>query len=139
MRTKRSKDTRLVDKFSKRREDLAAESHLHRPVNPTTADADSDNDDFTHSTGNEEDTLKVRNCNKTVQHLRASLDNLFLGCKCNSSFFHQGVFSAVVGGKRRGPREDEGERPKNKKSKQTGKDEEYYIPYRPKDFNSEKG
>uniref|UniRef100_A0A4W6CDC2 RNA helicase n=1 Tax=Lates calcarifer TaxID=8187 RepID=A0A4W6CDC2_LATCA len=110
MRTKRSKDTRLVDKFSKRREDLAAESHLHRPVNPTTAD-----------------------------HLRASLDNLFLGCKCNSSFFHQGVFSAVVGGKRRGPREDEGERPKNKKSKQTGKDEEYYIPYRPKDFNSEKG
>ncbi|XP_018540744.1 ATP-dependent RNA helicase DDX54 [Lates calcarifer] len=108
MRTKRSKDTRLVDKFSKRREDLAAESHLHRPVNPTTADADSDNDDFTHSTGNEEDTLK-------------------------------GVFSAVVGGKRRGPREDEGERPKNKKSKQTGKDEEYYIPYRPKDFNSEKG
>uniref|UniRef100_A0A3Q3M8A9 RNA helicase n=1 Tax=Mastacembelus armatus TaxID=205130 RepID=A0A3Q3M8A9_9TELE len=86
MRTKRSKDTRLVEKFSKRREDLAAESRL-----------------------------------------------------CNSLCFHQGVFSAVVGGKRRGPQENVEERPKNKKSRQTGKDEHYYIPYRPKDFDSERG
>lgn len=54
------------------------------------------------------------------------------------NFSHQGVFSEVVGGKRRGLQE-EGEQPKNKKSKQTGKDEDYYIPYRPKDFNSERG
>uniref|UniRef100_A0A7N8XI99 RNA helicase n=1 Tax=Mastacembelus armatus TaxID=205130 RepID=A0A7N8XI99_9TELE len=87
MRTKRSKDTRLVEKFSKRREDLAAESRL----------------------------------------------------QCNSLCFHQGVFSAVVGGKRRGPQENVEERPKNKKSRQTGKDEHYYIPYRPKDFDSERG
>lgn len=59
--------------------------------------------------------------------------------KCNSSCFHQGVFSEVVGGKRRGPQEDEEGRPKKKKSRQTGKDEEYYIPYRPKDFESERG
>uniref|UniRef100_A0A7N9AKF7 RNA helicase n=1 Tax=Mastacembelus armatus TaxID=205130 RepID=A0A7N9AKF7_9TELE len=86
MRTKRSKDTRLVEKFSKRREDLAAESRLQQPINTTT-----------------------------------------------------GVFSAVVGGKRRGPQENVEERPKNKKSRQTGKDEHYYIPYRPKDFDSERG
>ncbi|XP_040915562.1 ATP-dependent RNA helicase DDX54 [Toxotes jaculatrix] len=103
MRAKRSKDTRLVDKFSKQREDLAAESSLHQPVNPTTAE-----DDFTNTTGKDEDTLK-------------------------------GVFSAVVGVKRRGLQENEEERPKKKKSRQTGKDEEYYIPYRPKDFNSERG
>uniref|UniRef100_A0A3B5BBV9 ATP-dependent RNA helicase DDX54 n=1 Tax=Stegastes partitus TaxID=144197 RepID=A0A3B5BBV9_9TELE len=81
MRAKRSKDTRLVDKYSKHREDVAAESRLHQP----------------------------------------------------------GVFSEVVGGKRRGPQQDGEERPKNKKSRQTGKDDEYYIPYRPKDFNSERG
>ncbi|XP_025767481.1 transmembrane protein 107 like isoform X2 [Oreochromis niloticus] len=41
MRAKRSKDTRLVDKFSKQREDRAAESRLQQPINPTTtADCD---------------------------------------------------------------------------------------------------
>ncbi|XP_013766846.1 ATP-dependent RNA helicase DDX54, partial [Pundamilia nyererei] len=41
MRAKRSKDTRLVDKFSKQREDRAAESRLQQPTNPTTtADCD---------------------------------------------------------------------------------------------------
>ncbi|XP_026154015.1 ATP-dependent RNA helicase DDX54 [Mastacembelus armatus] len=103
MRTKRSKDTRLVEKFSKRREDLAAESRLQQPINTTTASNDS-----TLFTGKEDDDL-------------------------------HGVFSAVVGGKRRGPQENVEERPKNKKSRQTGKDEHYYIPYRPKDFDSERG
>ncbi|XP_017263465.1 ATP-dependent RNA helicase DDX54 [Kryptolebias marmoratus] len=96
MRTKRSKDTRLVDKFNKRREDLAAESRLQRSVSSTTA-AENEEDDLT------------------------------------------GVFSKVVGVKRRNPNEDGEERSKNKKSKQTGKDEEYFIPYRPKDFDSERG
>lgn len=55
-------------------------------------------------------------------------------------FVHQGVFSEVVGGKRKKPQEDgETERPKSKKSRETVKDEEHYIPYRPKDFNSERG
>uniref|UniRef100_A0A3P9CSZ5 ATP-dependent RNA helicase DDX54 n=1 Tax=Maylandia zebra TaxID=106582 RepID=A0A3P9CSZ5_9CICH len=58
---------------------------------------------------------------------------------CNSFYFHQGVFSEVVGGKRRGQQEDGEERPKTKKKRQSGKDEEYYIPYRPKDFDSERG
>ncbi|XP_025764993.1 ATP-dependent RNA helicase DDX54-like [Oreochromis niloticus] len=51
----------------------------------------------------------------------------------------KGVFSEVVGGKRRGQQEDGDERPKTKIKRQSGKDEEYYIPYRPKDFDSERG
>uniref|UniRef100_A0A8C9Z6P1 ATP-dependent RNA helicase DDX54 n=1 Tax=Sander lucioperca TaxID=283035 RepID=A0A8C9Z6P1_SANLU len=84
MRTKRSKDTRLVDKYSKQRDNLAAES----------------------------------------QSVRACV---------------RGVFSVVVGGKRRSLQEDGEEGQKNKRSRQSGKDEDYYIPYRPKDFNSERG
>uniref|UniRef100_A0A669CIG1 RNA helicase n=1 Tax=Oreochromis niloticus TaxID=8128 RepID=A0A669CIG1_ORENI len=91
MRAKRSKDTRLVDKFSKQREDR---------------------------------DLCIMFCH-------------FVPCK--SFHFHQGVFSEVVGGKRRGQQEDGEERPKTKKKRQSGKDEEYYIPYRPKDFDSERG
>uniref|UniRef100_A0AAZ1WX38 RNA helicase n=1 Tax=Oreochromis aureus TaxID=47969 RepID=A0AAZ1WX38_OREAU len=101
MRAKRSKDTGLVDKFSKQREDRAAESRLQQPINPTTT-ADCD------ITEKEESDLN-------------------------------GVFSEVVGGKRRGQQEDGEERPKTKKKRQSGKDEEYYIPYRPKDFDSERG
>lgn len=54
----------------------------------------------------------------------------------------QGVFSEVVGVKRKGFHEYHGDPHKNKRSKksrETGKDEEFYIPYRPKDFNSERG
>lgn len=58
---------------------------------------------------------------------------------CKSSCFHQGVFSAVVGGKRKGLEENGEGQQNNKRSRRTGKDEEYYIPYRPKDFNSERG
>ncbi|KAI3362306.1 hypothetical protein L3Q82_012623 [Scortum barcoo] len=106
MRAKRSKDTRLVDKFNKQRDDLAAESRLQRPEDHATATTTTAyNDD---STGDEEDDLN-------------------------------GVFSEVVGGKRRVQHEDGQERPRNKRSRQSGKDEEYYIPYRPKDFNSERG
>ncbi|XP_053196330.1 ATP-dependent RNA helicase DDX54 [Scomber japonicus] len=103
MRAKRSKDSRLVDKFSKHRDDLAAESRLHLSVHHSNTDEAS-----THIADQEED------------------DDIM------------GVFSEVVGGKRRVLQEDGGQ-PKNKKSKQTGKDEDYYIPYRPKDFNSERG
>ncbi|XP_061603354.1 ATP-dependent RNA helicase DDX54 isoform X1 [Phyllopteryx taeniolatus] len=52
----------------------------------------------------------------------------------------QEVFSEVVGGKRKGHQDGGEERPKNKRGKrEAAKDEEYYIPYRPKDFNSERG
>lgn len=50
----------------------------------------------------------------------------------------KGVFSKVVGGKKRKQDEDV-DRPKGKKSRQSGRDEEFYIPYRPKDFESERG
>ncbi|XP_034565508.1 ATP-dependent RNA helicase DDX54 [Notolabrus celidotus] len=103
MRTKRSKDTRLVDKFSKHKDNLAAESRLKGPSKAATAD-----DDFEDTTGRDDDTL-------------------------------QEVFSSVVGGKRKGLKGDREEWPNNKRSKQTGKDEEFYVPYRPKDFNSERG
>lgn len=68
-----------------------------------------------------------------------NLDVHYYDLTCSSICCHQEVFSAVVGGKRRGLRGDREDWPKNKKSRQPGKDEEYYIPYRPKDFNSERG
>ncbi|KAF7217132.1 ATP-dependent RNA helicase DDX54 [Nothobranchius furzeri] len=101
MRKKRSKDTRLVDKFSKHRDDLAAESRLQQSKSAAISG-------LMHSTGQDDKDLK-------------------------------GVFSEVVGGKRKNTKEDGEERPKNKKIRQMGKDEEYFIPYRPKDFDSERG
>ncbi|XP_047229590.1 ATP-dependent RNA helicase DDX54 [Girardinichthys multiradiatus] len=102
MRKKRSKDKRVVDKFKKQREDVAAGSRLQQAViRRTTAGDDVDDD--------------------------GALGDL------------QGVFSEVVGGKRRNLQENGEERPKSKKSRDMGKDEEYFIPYQPKDFNSERG
>lgn len=65
MRAKRSKDTRLVDKFSKHKEDVAADSRLHQPVKATTAD-----DDYTDNMDQEEDDdLKVGDCNALIETL----------------------------------------------------------------------
>ncbi|CAB1429228.1 unnamed protein product [Pleuronectes platessa] len=104
MRTKRSKDMRLVEKFNRHKEDVAAESRLHQPVKPAAAD-----EDYTHNSGEEED---------------GALNE---------------VFSVVVGGKRKQVQDGEEGQPKDNKSSQKGKDEDYYIPYRPKDFDSERG
>ncbi|MBN3300032.1 DDX54 helicase, partial [Amia calva] len=49
----------------------------------------------------------------------------------------QEVFSAVMGVKRKKP-EGETDAPA-KRSRETGQDSEFYIPYRPKDFDSERG
>lgn len=54
----------------------------------------------------------------------------FFSCIC------KGVFSKVVGGKKR---KQDFDRPKSKKKRHSGRDEEFYIPYRPKDFESERG
>lgn len=55
MRAKRSKDTRLVNKFNKQRQDLATERCLHQPASSyVTAD------DSALAAGNEEGDLKVR-------------------------------------------------------------------------------
>uniref|UniRef100_A0A672Z9C2 RNA helicase n=1 Tax=Sphaeramia orbicularis TaxID=375764 RepID=A0A672Z9C2_9TELE len=107
MRTKRSKDAQLVNKFNKQKEDMAAESRQQQQhvIPNTTMMAD---DDSFNTEDKEDETLK-------------------------------GVFSEVVGGKKRGFQEEVEERPKSKKSRQAGRDEEHYIPYRPKDFNSERG
>ncbi|XP_062410064.1 ATP-dependent RNA helicase DDX54 [Sardina pilchardus] len=52
----------------------------------------------------------------------------------------RGVFAEVVGGKRKkNLGEEDPENPQGKKNRQSGRDEEFYIPYRPKDFNSERG
>uniref|UniRef100_A0A4W3HSW5 ATP-dependent RNA helicase DDX54 n=1 Tax=Callorhinchus milii TaxID=7868 RepID=A0A4W3HSW5_CALMI len=48
--------------------------------------------------------------------------------------FSQAVFSEVVGRKRKKQSNDQ-----PLKQRKKGKDEEFYIPYRPKDFNSERG
>lgn len=64
MRAKRSKDARLVDKFSKQRDNLAAESLLRRRINPTTTT--TTDDDIAHFTGQEDDDLKVRNSHSSV-------------------------------------------------------------------------
>ena len=63
MRTKRSKDMGIVDKFNKQREDLAADSKLQHSVNPTaTTDGD-----LTHSKDDEEDELKVINADASTR------------------------------------------------------------------------
>ncbi|XP_012671616.1 ATP-dependent RNA helicase DDX54 [Clupea harengus] len=52
----------------------------------------------------------------------------------------RGVFAEVVGGKRKKHVEEEDNaNPTSKKNRETGRDEEFYIPYRPKDFDSERG
>lgn len=61
-------------------------------------------------------------------------------CVCFCWIFLKGVFAEVVGGKRKKiPGEEDPDKPKSKKNRQSGRDEEFYIPYRPKDFNSERG
>ncbi|CAL8388004.1 unnamed protein product [Boreogadus saida] len=111
MRRKRSRDTRLVEKYSKKREDQVTESrllHAHLPVIPSNQTV--------------AETLGVEGSEEEEELL-------------------QGVFSEVVGGKRRRPAQEneETEKPTLKRSKAGGKDEEFYIPYRPKDFDSERG
>ncbi|KAL0965470.1 hypothetical protein UPYG_G00281710 [Umbra pygmaea] len=103
MRAKRSRDKRLVDKFTQKKEVVAARNRCHVPdmVHPST-------------------------------HYRADQE-------ASEEEDLQGVFAEVVGGKRRKPQADgEAERPVGKKTRQTGRDENY-IPYRPEDFNSERG
>lgn len=68
MRAKRSRDKPLVEKFSRQRDSLAAESLLHQPVKPppttttitTTAD---DEDDAMHNSDEDEDDIKASNSN----------------------------------------------------------------------------
>lgn len=94
MRAKRSRDDRLLDKFSKARAERIVQSAV--PAVTRTEPQHEEDEEL------------------------------------------QTVFSEVVGGKRR-KHDDEADGPKSKKTRKPGKDEEFYIPYRPKDFNSERG
>ncbi|RXN11079.1 ATP-dependent RNA helicase DDX54 [Labeo rohita] len=98
MRAKRSRDDRLVDKFSKARAERIVESTALTIIRTEPQNNEDEQED----------------------------DEL------------QTVFSEVVGGKRKN-HDNETDRPKSKKNRKSGKDEEFYIPYRPKDFNSERG
>ncbi|XP_053340730.1 ATP-dependent RNA helicase DDX54 [Clarias gariepinus] len=108
MRTKRSRDGRLVDKFQRTKEEMQAETQQNRPATRTLA--------------------------KTQQHRGEEVEEE------DGDEDIQGVFSKVVGGKKRKQDENvDGDRPKKKKNRGSGRDEEFYIPYRPKDFESERG
>ncbi|KAF7688576.1 ATP-dependent RNA helicase DDX54 [Silurus meridionalis] len=101
MRTKRSRDSHLVDKFQRTREEIQQNHSAIQNLTPTQPQHGEE-------VGDDED------------------DDL------------QGVFSEVVGGKKR-KRDGNVDWAKNKKNRQSGRDEEFYIPYRPKDFESERG
>ncbi|XP_026988774.1 ATP-dependent RNA helicase DDX54 [Tachysurus fulvidraco] len=104
MRTKRSRDSRLVDRFQKTREEMKAEAQQNRSVIQSSATTQQHQGEEEYGDEEEEDL--------------------------------QGVFSKVVGGKKR---KQDFDRPKSKKKRHSGRDEEFYIPYRPKDFESERG
>lgn len=108
MRTKRSRDSHLVDKFQRTKEEMQAES---QPIRPAVQ-----NSVTTQLHQGEEEEEEDDDDDKDLQ----------------------GVFSKVVGGKKRNENVDV-YRPKSKKSRRSGRDEEFYIPYRPKDFESERG
>lgn len=57
MRAKRSKDARLVEKFGKQKDSLAAEAPLQQPVCSSTTD---DKTAYTVADDNDDDDLKVR-------------------------------------------------------------------------------
>lgn len=71
MRAKRSKDARLVEKFSKQKDSLAAEAPLQQPVCSTT----TDNEKTVYTVGEEDDhdELKVRNIKKNVMVLKTCI------------------------------------------------------------------
>ncbi|GAA6105720.1 ATP-dependent RNA helicase DDX54 [Tachysurus ichikawai] len=104
MRTKRSRDGRLVDRFQKTREEMKAEAQQNRSVIQSSATTQQHQGEEEEGDEDDEDL--------------------------------QGVFSKVVGGKKR---KQDFDRPKSKKKRHSGRDEEFYIPYRPKDFESERG
>lgn len=56
MRAKRSKDARLVEKFGKQKDSLAAEAPLQQPVCSST----TDDDKMAYTVADDDDDLKVR-------------------------------------------------------------------------------
>lgn len=58
MRAKRSKDARLVEKFGKQKDSLAAEAPLQQPVCSSTTDGDKTA--YTVADDDDDDDLKVR-------------------------------------------------------------------------------
>lgn len=59
------------------------------------------------------------------------------GCRCDWASVCQDVFAKVVGRKRRQPGPDQGAKRRREGPRQ--QDRDCYVPYRPKDFDSERG
>lgn len=51
----------------------------------------------------------------------------------------QTVFAEVVGRKRRRPGPNPGAKTKRRREEAWQREQEFYVPYRPKDFDSERG
>lgn len=85
MRAKRSKDKRLVDKFSKQRDILAVKSSHQQPSNTTT----SPEYDITHSEGGEDDDLQVRTHRMWNYSFKAANAE-------NTVFFSDGVICSSI-------------------------------------------
>lgn len=64
MRAKRSKDARLVEKFGKQKDSLAAEAPLQQPVCSSTTD--NENTAYTMGEEDDHDELKVGNLTKKI-------------------------------------------------------------------------
>ncbi|XP_072309182.1 ATP-dependent RNA helicase DDX54 [Eucyclogobius newberryi] len=81
---------------------------------------------------------KANNENKPLRKITTAEDDSMKTEEMEEEHL-EGVFSSVLGGRKRSHQQDFEGKPKNKISRSTGKDNEYYIPYQPKDFNSERG
>lgn len=75
MRAKRSKDARLVEKFGKQKDSLAAEAPLQLPVCSSTTDEKT-----TYTDADDDDDLKVRHLiNRKTVFYEIDLFGLFTG------------------------------------------------------------
>lgn len=59
------------------------------------------------------------------------------GCRCDWASVCQAAFTEVVGQKRQQPGPDCGVKRRREEARQ--RDQDFYVPYRPKDFDSERG
>lgn len=124
MRAKRSRDTHLVHKYSKARAEL-----IVKPAVPVVTRTEPQHNE-------DEDEIQVSV--ESIYCRMLSCASKYLNLAAEHIYALQTVFSEVVGGKKR-KQDNETDGMKSKKKSLSGKDEEFYIPYRPKDFDSERG
>lgn len=59
------------------------------------------------------------------------------GCRCDWASVCQDIFTEVMCRKRQRPGPDRGAKRRKEEARQ--RDQDFYVPYRPKDFDSERG